>query len=236
MGEVYGDSPSGSDYSFPEIQNKVVTELWKQQSLKQTFYRFVWLPPNLEPYDDKQIQYLKRLKRELTDNNYGEIIQCSIEEFKDLVFRKIAQIGIDNRQKKNNDETGRIILITDNAHKDVCRKVENRIRITGKYCETIDLSQNVEPFPLNNFKQALQLASGAIIVNVNRDTNWMQGMIGLTIKNLWTGDNQGRKPVAAISSEKSGFAIDFESLYVDFFSIDDNGLDQDVDKFLSQIN
>lgn len=236
MGEIYGDSPSGSDYSFPEIQNKVVTELLGQAGrFKDSFYRFVWLPPNLEPYDEKQIQYLKRLKRELTGNSYGEIIQCSIEEFKEMIFQKINQLSGFTPQNSMDDADGKLVLITDNSSKAICQNIENQIKFARKKYDIIDLSQTEDMLSLDMFREKLQTAKGAIVLNLNGNVNWMQGMLGLTIKNLKLG-RTNKKSIAAVSSNKHKTAIDFEALKVDFFSLEDSHLIHNVEKFLIQIN
>lgn len=236
MGEIYGDSPSGSDYSYSEIQNKVVSELsGKANQLKNGFYRFVWLPPNIEPYDEKQVQYLKRLKRELTDNNTGELIQCSIEEFKELIVQKVKQIKGLTAQNDSETEERRIILITDNAQESTYQKIVKQIEVANKEYESIDLSQTGELFPLAMFRQKLRMANAAILVNSKGNPGWVQGMIGLTIKNLFSGKKSYRKLIAAVSNNRSKSAIDYEALNVDFLSSEDSQFAKKLDKFLIQI-
>lgn len=237
MGEVYGESPSGSDYSYPEIQNKIVTELLGiNNGVKENFYRFVWLPPNLEPYDEKQIQYLKRLKREMSDSKSGEIIQCSIEEFKEIFIHRVSDVVRGELQRVSDPEQKKLVLITDNSEKIVCKEIENRLRSQSKPYEIIDLSQTGELLPPSLFKQKMQMANGAILLNFSQNQSWVQGMLGLTIKNLSSSNTEHKASVAAISSIQNKAAFEYSALKVDFYSLEDSQLLHNIENFLIQLN
>lgn len=232
MGEVYGESPSGSDYSYQEIQNRIIADSFTrtENKLKDNFYRFVWLPPNLEPYDEKQIQYLKRLRRELSESRNSELIQSSIEEFKELFLQKLGQLKGNHPLSVSENKANHLVLITDNSNQPLFNKIENQLKISNKSYEVIDLYQTGELLPLAMFRQKFKSAGAAIIVNNSRDDSWIQGMIGLTIKNL----NHTR--VAAVSNIESTKTIDFEGLNIDFFSSEDGQLIKSIENFLIQMS
>ncbi len=235
MGEIYGDSPSGSDYSFVEIQNKLITELISQDSLKNNFYRFVWLPPNLEPYDEKQIQYLKRLKRELNDNKSGEIIQCSIEEFKEIIAQKVNSLQNIEATLEFEPAGKKVILIIDKPDETSYQKVVNIIKDTHKEYELIDMTRTGDLLPLAMFRQAVSSSDAAIIMSLSNQSNWLNGILGLTLKNISIGKNNKNKLVAALTSNKTSAEIDFEALHVDNISLDDSQFSKRIEKFLTQI-
>jgi hypothetical protein len=79
------------------------------------------------------------------------------------------------------------------------------------------------------------MASAAILVNTNGSTGWVQSMLGLTIKNLFSGKKSYRKLIATVSNIKNKSAIDFEALNVDFLSSEDSQFANKLDKFLIQI-
>jgi hypothetical protein len=234
MGEIYGDSPAGSDYSYTEIQNKVVSELIGSE-LKESFYRFIWFPPNLEPYDEKQIQYLKRLKRELSDSKKGEIIQCSIEEFKELFLHKISHAAHHTQLKADTAEK-KVLIVTDNSQKSICQDIENQLNRIKRDYEVLDLSQTGELFPVATFKQKLRVADKTIILNFSPNKLWIQGMLGLTLKNINREINFDEISVAAVSSGNNKTVADFGALKVNFFSLEDNQLLNNIEKFLTQLN
>lgn len=238
MGELYGDAPSGSDYSFQEIQNKIIAEaISRKENLKEKFYRFVWLPPNLEPYDEKQIQYLKRLKRELSDNKGSEIIQCSIEEFKELFIQKINQLAGFGQHEDNIEALGRkVIIITDNSEQAICHKIENQLKIYNRNYEIFDLSQTGDLFPLAMFRQKFRMTNGAILLNFNQNASWIQGVVGLVMKNLHLANKSDETFIAAISGNHTKQAMDFEALKVDFLPLEDSQLINKVEKFLIQLS
>jgi hypothetical protein len=107
--------------------------------------------------------------------------------------------------------------------------------VADKHYESIDLSQTGDLFPLAMFRQKLRMASAAILVNTNGSTGWVQSMLGLTIKNLFSGKKSYRKLIATVSNIKNKSAIDFEALNVDFLSSEDSQFANKLDKFLIQI-
>jgi hypothetical protein len=236
LGEIYGDAPSGSDYSYQEIQNRVVSDSFKkpENPLKKGFYRFVWLPPSLEPYDEKQIQYLKRLKRELSDSKFSELIQSGIEEFKEL-FNSKAYVFLNPHAEKEEIPLSEIILlITDSINQPLSSEVEKLIRNSSRRYEVLDLNQTGEMLPINLFKQKVGLASSAIIVNNNSDALWLQGILGLTIKNL----NQPgglKRVVAAVSVTGNKDVLNSEAYHISFFNSTDN-MSKNIENFLNQLN
>lgn len=236
MGEVYGDSPSGSDYSYPEIQNKLVSELLSQNSqLNEKFFRLVWLPPNLDPYDEKQIQYLKRLKRELNDSSSGEIIQCSIEEFKEIIVQKIAALNNENNIFSEQLPESKVVLLIDKPDEVVYQKVVGQIKKAGKNYELIDLTRTGELLPLTAFNQLLSSSEAAVIINMKSRKNWMSGILGLAIKNYYGTKKRHSKPIAALSNANNKEEIDFGALNVEYIELEDSQFTERLEKFLTQI-
>lgn len=236
MGEIYGDSPSGSDYSFVEIQNKLVTELLSQEpGLRKNFYRFVWLPPSLEPYDEKQIQYLKRLKRELNDNRSGEIIQCSIEEFKEIIAHKVNSLQDVETTLDFKPVGKKVILIIDKPDETSYQKVVTKIKDSQKEYELIDMTRTGDLLPLAMFRQALNASDAAIIMNLSDRNNWLDAILGLTLKNISIDKNNKNKLVAALTRHSTKDDIDFDALHVDNISLDDSQFSEKIEKFLTQI-
>lgn len=236
MGEIYGDSPSGSDYSFVEIQNKLVTELLSQEpGLRKNFYRFVWLPPSLEPYDEKQIQYLKRLKRELNDNRSGEIIQCSIEEFKEIIAHKVNSLQNVETILDFKPVGKKVILIIDKPDETSYQKVVTKIKDAQKEYELIDMTRTGDLLPLAMFRQALNTSDAAIIMNLSDRNNWLDAMLGLTLKNISIDKNNKNKLVAALTRHSTKDDINFDAFHVDNISLDDSQFSEKIEKFLTQI-
>lgn len=237
LGEIYGDSPSGSDYSYQEIQNRAVSESFRkpENPLKKNFYRFVWLPPNLEPYDEKQIQYLKRLKRELSDSKSSELIQSGIEEFKEL-FNTMSYI-FSNPYATNEelDLSELVLLITDDLNQPLSSEVEKLLRNSSKKYEILNLNQTGEMLPLNLFKQKIRQASSAVIVNSNSDTLWLQGILGLTIKNIHPVNGM-KKVVAAVSNSRYDEVLNQEAYHIDYYNSMDGHMTKNIENFLNQLN
>ncbi|NJO70211.1 MAG: hypothetical protein HC830_13840 [Bacteroidetes bacterium] len=170
------------------------------------------------------------MRRELSESKNSELIQSSIEEFKELFLQKLGQLKGNHPLSVSENKANHLVLITDNSNQPLFNKIENQLKISNKSYEVIDLYQTGELLPLAMFRQKFKSAGAAIIVNNSREDSWIQGMIGLTIKNL----NHTR--VAAVSNIESIKSIDFEGLNIDFFSSEDGQLIKSIEKFLIQMS
>lgn len=83
VGAGYGVVPEGAQTSIVEIQNKVAGDLAGTQPLP----RLVWVPENTVPTDERQQQFLQRLK---TNTGSAEqkldLVYGSLEEFKSVLL------------------------------------------------------------------------------------------------------------------------------------------------------
>ena len=97
MGELYGDTPAGSDYSYQELQNRYFHDVWQNQQQTnqhiQVIKRIIWLPPQLEPFEEKQTQYLKRINREVNNSENTELVQSTLTDLKILIEQKIKSLS-----------------------------------------------------------------------------------------------------------------------------------------------
>jgi hypothetical protein len=239
MGEIYGDAPNNSDYSYQEIQNRLITEKYGTKEMvegSRNFFRFVWLPPNLEPYDEKQVHYLKRIKKELSDNSSCEIVQCSLEEFKEIFVQKVKHL-YDNPQEEElkSPENNVVLLITDNAQKGIFHKIENQIKKTNSKYELLDLSATGELYSLSTFRQKVQVATNLLVYSSDSEVNWVQGIVGLALKYMISGNHFHENSIAVVAPEMVKEAIDFEALSVCFYSVEDSKLMNHLEEYLIQL-
>ena len=108
MGERYGSVLSNTDYSMPEIQNTFAARYCDENIKKDTyvpFERLVWISPDLNVEDEKQILYLDQLKKNIDNLQDAEIVQTPLEVFKTIVFNKAS--NSDNSLKRKLSQRAR---------------------------------------------------------------------------------------------------------------------------------
>jgi hypothetical protein len=93
LGEQYGESPEGTDYSYPELQNRTFSKYYSdpKSANDRKISRIIWMPPSLDSYDDKQTQYLNRIKKEITTSHNTELVQSTIFDLKEIIEKKVKK-------------------------------------------------------------------------------------------------------------------------------------------------
>lgn len=205
MGEAYGDTPTESDYSYVEIQNRMFTKLISKisdEESTQHIQRIVWFPPVFEPFDDKQIQYLKRLKKEIVDSNHTELIHSSLNDLKDIVDEKLTLLG-----KANNDdffgELTPILLISDQVDSEVIVNVEGKLRKQGvEYVNFTLLHKETSLISLkfDEFKRY----SNFLIVSTKGNNLWANSITSILIRSKSFSSSNRKSTIGLLLPEASG--------------------------------
>lgn len=85
IGRNYGVVPEGAVQSIVERQQVIATELGSKQ-----LQNLIWLPPGLELEDDRQREFIARLRTDRLVHAAAELLEIEIEEFKSRIYRKLA--------------------------------------------------------------------------------------------------------------------------------------------------
>ncbi|MFC2138269.1 hypothetical protein ACFLTE_08850, partial [Bacteroidota bacterium] len=83
---------NGNDQSLIEVQNQIASDEITGDESKNLLFRLIWLPPILDIKDEKHLHFVEQLKRDRKSLIGAEIIQTPIEEFKNLIQKKINDI------------------------------------------------------------------------------------------------------------------------------------------------
>lgn len=84
LGGSYGVIPEEEDKSLVEIQSEVAEE--SGEDLRH----IVWMPPGLEPTDERQRQFVRHFQRGLNGQRNIEVLQTSLEELKKHIEERIG--------------------------------------------------------------------------------------------------------------------------------------------------
>ncbi len=104
IGTTYGEIPNGGNISIIEMQNKFAGErchLYASSPINENdpgFSRYIWLSPETKLLNNKQIDFIENLKKEVESVERTEMVQTPIEDFK-VIIRQ--QLGVDMRVKNS---------------------------------------------------------------------------------------------------------------------------------------
>jgi len=82
IGKNYGTVPEGWTESLPEIQNRLAAE----RAQKGGFARLVWIPPGLQVEDERQRQFIARLRMDPGFQNGSDLLETPLEKLQSAVF------------------------------------------------------------------------------------------------------------------------------------------------------
>lgn len=180
MGEIYGDTSENSDYSYPEIQNRLFIDVAKKlqgfDDVQPKISRIVWVQPTFEPYDEKQIQYLKRLKREISSLANSEYIQSSLHELKNVIDSKFTQIKKPVRPNLNQSEKD-LLLIADDYRDIVCGFIKEEALKSSLNLTLLKTLTGVQD--IGNMMSELKKYKNVLILNTKNDRDWLFSVLNL---------------------------------------------------------
>jgi hypothetical protein len=103
VGSAYGEIPEGSEKSIVDIQNRLAAEKTaRAREKKQDFSRLIWISPNLTHASEKQKAFIENIKRDVEAQEGAEILQTSLEDFKNIMREELVDAG----EKNTIDEHG----------------------------------------------------------------------------------------------------------------------------------
>lgn len=84
LGGRYGFVPEGSEHSAIALQTEIATAL-RGAGLS----RIMWIPPGVEPRDERQARFLEGLRRQPGRENGYELIEAPLEQVKTLILDRL---------------------------------------------------------------------------------------------------------------------------------------------------
>ena len=85
IGKNYGAVPEGCAESLPEIQNRLAAE----RAVKGDFSRLVWIPPGLRVEDERQREFIRRLRMDPGFQNGSDLLETPLEKLQTGIFDRL---------------------------------------------------------------------------------------------------------------------------------------------------
>lgn len=171
LGSVYGDYLPKSALSLNDFQYKYISESDRGKSLP----RLIWIPFGARIPDQRQQNFINRIKREIRNDN-SEIIVGTVESLKGSIFRKLYM----HQTLENANRRRTAYLIHNNASQAHLSRVLNGLIQRG--LEVTTNHQNQEMGLSRHFRH-LQ-TSDVVAVLDSGNPSWNQMMINDAAKSL----------------------------------------------------
>lgn len=177
IGENYGLVPEGTQKSIVDIQNEVAAAVSKNNNLK----RLIWIPEDKYPKEDRQIAFVNQLKQ-TTEITFGaDIIQSSLEHFKEIVKDKLHTIirekeklsAATNSESVSSGASGIIYLICDILDLNEIKPLEDYLFNSG-YEVMRPIFEGDETLIRQDHIENLKLCDAAIIFYGNANEIWLR--------------------------------------------------------------
>ena len=170
VGENYGIIPEmESERSIVRLQQELAIERGDDAG----FSRLVWLPPGLQPKDERQQEFVADLQNSFTSHNGSELLQVKFEDLKTIIQTKLSQKP--KLAQKVSEEAGaaRIYLICDQQDVDAVEPLQNYLFERG--CEvTLPLLDGSETEVLRDHRENLLICDALLIYQGRASEGWLR--------------------------------------------------------------
>ncbi len=200
LGELYGDTPADVDYSYCEIQNRVFDNYYKlnkSDNPDSDVKRIIWLPPLVEFYEEKQVQYIKRLRKEQFAKTNTEMVQCSISDLRKIIDKMYFEATSSTEKPLLiADDTSRFLVIADS---ETFYPVLNDL--SGKQNVSFDIfkgDQTDVATTISVFKRYKHF----IVISSSSPWSWGHSLIGYIIRSKGYSDSVQDTSIGIFTTHK----------------------------------
>jgi hypothetical protein len=170
IGEYYGIVPEMADRSVVELQH----ELAAARDDDQNFSRIVWLPPAIEPKEEKQKQFVAELQNGFVSRHGSELLQTKIEDLKTILQQKIEKKLKPPAPVASvaDDAPRRVYIICDQADDENLEPLINHFYEQG--VEPIPPSRDDDQTEVKQFhKDQMSICDGVLIYYGAAKSTWL---------------------------------------------------------------
>jgi len=237
MGEVYGESPDGSDYSYVEIQNR----LYSKECLKtkevddevHNIHRIVWFSPIFEPFEDKQNQYLKRLKKEILSAPNTELIHSTLYDLKSIIDQKFAFFLL-NHDVKPFDNLKSVLVITDEHDSNIIHQVEEKLhKMDVEYVTFAKLLKETNQIisKIDTFKKYCNF----LVVSTKSNDLWVNSITSILIRSKVISNSDQKSIISLLIPNSNGKLPECIGVNLSSYIYDKENIDTVIDSLISRL-
>jgi hypothetical protein len=199
LGSWYGDLIKNSKLSFIDYQIKTVKEYINAKDTVHKPYQVIWMPNDIKPTDQRQVLYLKRLKRDEAQF-HTEVIETPFEVFKTILNTRLDELtGEPNIPVA---EKNKLYMIYEKASASKMAEFTDLIQKKG-----FDILLHSESgnnfFPLSTHINNLLAADAVLIYKGSSTMEWLNSKIRDLVKAPGYGKSKPFRVVEIISNQKT---------------------------------
>jgi hypothetical protein len=211
LGELYGESPKMVDYSYVEIQNRIFEKEFvaqKKSPIEPKMHRILWTQPVFDTSDDKQLQYIKRLQKEILSVQNTEQVQSSISDLIEIIEKKIRQIKTEGFEFIEEEHKSNINIIYDLLEEENLKIIRTKLDNEKLTHQFYDIN-NMQVGTTNELLQEFKYKHNFLIINALKSHSWITSLIALIIRSKGLA---GAQPLLSIIVLSTDIEKDFKYL------------------------
>lgn len=199
LGGWYGEFLKNSKYSLIDFQIKTVKDFISDKNNKTKPDQVIWIPSDLKATDQRQVLYLKRLKRDESQHK-TEIFEAPFEVFKTALNVKLDEII--NPSLTTIADKNKLYVIYEKTGPEKIGEYLDIIRSKG-YDLIESQTDNNEFYSLSEHINNLLMADAVLIYKGNSTMEWLNSKIRDLVKTPGYGKSKPFRAIEIISQQKT---------------------------------
>jgi hypothetical protein len=170
IGEHYGIIPEMEhDRSVVRMQQELAVERGDDAQ----FSRLIWMPPGLQPKDERQQKFVLDLQNSFTSHNGSELLQVKLEDLKTIIQSKLTQKPKSEPVVSVQASAVRIYLVCDQQDAVAVEPLRNSLLDQG-YETILPLSEGSDAEVFEDHKENLLLCDAVLIFQGRASEGWLR--------------------------------------------------------------
>jgi len=170
IGENYGVIPEmETERSIVRLQEELAVE----QGDNAEFSRLIWMPPGLQPADERQRKFITDLQNSFTSHNGSELLQVKLEDLKTIIQTKLIQKPKPPPVVINDVDIIRVYLICDQQDVDAAEPLRNYL-FSRDFEVTLPLQDGSEAEALEDHRENLLICDAVVIFQSRASEGWLR--------------------------------------------------------------
>jgi hypothetical protein len=233
IGASYGNIPKGSEISIVDLQNEMAASKSEENNKLE---RLIWISPSLKYASEKQKSFIHNIKRDAHASAGAEVLQTSLEDFKNTLWEQLLAGGINSKLKSiditNLPNQLSVYLLTDSQDKGVSKTLVDLLKKRNvNVLQMPDLGGLMEL--RNHHIDCLKQMDAAFVIQDKVNEQWVHMKLLDLLKAPGFGRNKPILGKLLLSSQpKDELAALGEKYQINVADINDI---KTVEKFLDQL-
>jgi hypothetical protein len=170
IGEHYGIIPEmESERSIVRLQE----ELAVQRGDDAQFSRLIWMPPGLQPKDERQQKFVRHLQNSFSSHNGSELLQVKLEDLKTIIQSKLERKAKPAAVESGHGSAVRVYVMCDKQDAEAVEPLQAYLLDSG-YEAILPLMDGADSEILEDHKDNLLLCDAVLIYHGKASEGWLR--------------------------------------------------------------